>query len=107
MTAIEIEAMIKALGVPGSIVAGLVWLALRREAKAPEPNRSDVLDEVKALRVDNTSENRAIRDQIAQMKSEMTDRLARVETRQAEQARQLDRIDTRNIRIDREDREGR
>ena len=102
MTAIEIEAMIKALGIPGSIVAGLVWIALRRETKAPEPNRSDVLDEVKALRQDNTAENRAIRDQIAQMKSEMTDRLARVETRQAEQARQLDRIDTRNTRIDRE-----
>lgn len=102
MGQIEFEAMVKAFGAPLSIVIGLVWLALRREPKPPEPNRSDVLDEVKALRQDNTAENRAIRDQIAQMKSEMTDRLARVETRQAEQARQLDRIDTRNTRIDRE-----
>lgn len=102
MPPIEFDALVKAFGAPLSIVIGLVWLALRREPKPPEPNRSDVLDEVKALRQDNTAENRAIRDQISQMKSEMTDRLARVETRQAEQARQLDRIDTRNTRIDRE-----
>lgn len=102
MTAIDFDAMVKAFGPVVSVVVALVWLALRKEPKPPEPNRSDVLDEVKALRVDNTAENRAIRDQIAQMKSEMTDRLARVETRQAEQARQLDRIDTRNTRIDRE-----
>ena len=101
MPPIDFDAMIKALGIPASIVCGLVWLALRREPKAPEPNRSDVLDEVKALRQDSTAENRAIRDQIAQMRSDMTGRLAVVETRQAEQGRQLDRIDTRNNRMDR------
>lgn len=106
MTPQDIEAFLKVFGPPGVAIAALITLAFRgRGAPPPEPARSDLMDEIKAvrqevgtLRSESTSENRAIRNEVSDIKN----KLARFEVTQEIQSKQIDRIENRNTRRDRE-----
>ena len=99
MTPSDFESLLKAFGVPGLLVAAFFYLAVKTDFfKRDEPHRSDVLDELRALRNESATENRAIRDQLAKVES----RLARFEITQELQSKQIDRMESRNTRRDRE-----
>ena len=96
MSGDQISEILKAFGVPGGLVALFLWLAIKTDIfKREEPQRSDVLDEVKALRAESAEQNREIRRQVATLESQVTDRLARVETTQRAQERRVERLEDR------------
>lgn len=78
----ELMNWLAALGWPGAL-AWIVYLLVTKTSlfHRDEPARSDVLDEVRAMRKENATFSR-----------EVTDRLARIETRQQSQENRLDRL---------------
>lgn len=78
----ELMNWLAALGWPGAL-AWIVYLLVTKTRlfQRDEPARSDVLDEV-----------RAMRKEAATFSREVTDRLARIETRQQSQENRIDRL---------------
>lgn len=95
MTALDVPNL-SAYGLPGVIVMGL-YLLLRYTnfGRGEDPGRGEVLAELKALRRENADENRAIRDEIAGVKEQVTDLKARTQENIAEHGRRLERIERR------------
>ena len=95
MTGPEFEALFKAFGLPGVAVAAFFWLAVKKDFFKEDPRRSDVLNAIEALRREHHEKHDALAGKLDGIKSEMTDRLARVETQQSVLTRQVDRLDNR------------
>ena len=95
MTGSEFEALFKAFGLPGVAVAAFFWLAVKKDFLKEDPRRSDVLNAIEALRREQHDKHERLAGKLDGIKSEMTDRLARVETQQSVLTRQVDRLDNR------------
>ena len=96
MSGPELDAFIKAFGLPGLMVAAFFWLAVKRDFfRGEDPKRSDVIDAIESLRREQHEKHERLSGKLDGIKSEMTDRLARVETQQSVLTRQVDRLDSR------------
>lgn len=75
MTEADFAAIIKAFGVPGSLIALFFYIAVKTNLfKLDDPSRNDVLDEIRGMRKDTESEFRSLRDRITKVETILDER---------------------------------